>query len=178
MCAYAVLREAHFLSRAVNGQWSAAWYAIPAAANKAMECGWHEPSVFRAWYTLMSAWVQFWSGVLVVFSLYLGWRRVRCRTHPAPRPGCVEPVERITTESSYWYCPTTLAGVVRAAVCLQERDAACLGRVRNIAAKWMEDTNAPADRREAYTLGALAAALVLTPEEVELARLRSPVRHQ
>lgn len=165
------------MQRALDGDVWSAWYAMPAAANKAMECGWNYPGPWRAVYSLMADWMVFWALILLALAILLAIRRTRSRTHAAPRPGCVEPVERITTESSYWYCPSTLAGVVRAAVCLQERDAACLGRVRNIAAKWMEDTNAPLDRREAYTLGALASALVLTPEEIELARLRTPVRH-
>lgn len=150
-------------------------FVVTTWLGNALHCGLSTPTWWEAYLSLarvaIAAWAAFFAAIMVWM---LGRRLCSRRFKNVPREGLVEPVDQIPTDGGFWTCPASLVSEVRSACLLQERSPTLLGRVRNIAAKWCEDRHMPNGARETYTLGALAAALVVTDEERRLAGMVTP----
>ena len=70
-----------------------------------------------------------------------------------------------------WYCPSELASFVRERMLMVNRDAAALLRLKQAVTRWMDDRQVPWHLRESWMTGAVAAALVVSPDERGLIRL-------
>lgn len=169
---------------------SPAWWDMLTRAASAMDvfanCGLVPPGYLYSVFALFTfpAW-GLGMALLLIGGAWLFIKATKNGRLEQPVPGCVEPIMEIDPTAppsgiDVWYCPQTLAASVRERIMLQERDHACLSRVRSIASRWMDDNEVDAGSRDIYMAGALAAALVVSPEEAALramgSRAPSPIR--
>lgn len=156
---------------------SVVWLALASWVCQPLCCRWYVRWLCPRQACNACGWLPFaWAGLVAA----LAWSAfvvLRNPTSIRPVPGGVIEIdpEEARDRIDIWYCPQELAVFVRERIVLQQRDPASIIRLKSAVTRWMDDRGVPIHLREVWMLGAMASALVMSPQEKELIRLTQQV---